>query len=847
MLNPNETIQFRRIPMLTRPGRPLEVGWGQEFGRWLWQLFVLRPDQASPWPRWVRRYVAPALSRLAAELGVPNTRSVRAWVLHLLLIDPPRGRWSDAEGYLAAGRRPTALSSLFKQAAAPYIEPIAYGLASRIESYSAALSRAYADAHIAVRIAVQVIIVVLLIAAACTPLTVAEQLTLLSAMWALTLVARQLTGYGPGVIMILFSVVASSRYIWWRLTQTTNFASVPEWLFGAGLIAAECYTWLIMVMGYVQNARPLRRKPVALSEDRESWPTVDVFVPSYNESLSVVKPTVLAALSLDWPAEKLKVYILDDGKRAEFREFAASCGSGYIIRNNNAHAKAGNLNHALGITQGEFVAIFDCDHIPVRTFLTTTMGWFTRDAKCAMMQTPHHFFSPDPFERNLGTFRKIPNEGNLFYGLIQDGNDLWNSTFFCGSCAVLRRGPLLEVGGIATETVTEDAHTALKLHRRGYTTAYLRQVLAGGLATESLSGHIGQRIRWARGMAQIFRLDNPLTGRGLNVLQRLCYSNAMLHFFSGVPRLVFLTAPLAYLYFQLRIINAAAASIALYAVPHLVQSSLANSHLQGRFRHSFWNEAYEAVLAWYIALPTTMALINPRLGKFNVTAKGGLVKDEFFDWRISAPYLVLVGLNVIGVVLAIPRLLFWNTFEAGTVAINLIWTLFNLTLLGAVLGVAAETRQVRTAPRVPKNMPATLLLEDGRRIFCRTTDFSMHGLGLMTKTPLALRRGERLRVCLNSEEREYSFPCEVALARDLHIGVLLKDMAVGEERDYVRCTFGSPQAWSDWDSGVAVDHPLASFAEVFSFGATGYVRLLESIYNGMATWWNGRAKPVQAG
>jgi cellulose synthase (UDP-forming) len=847
MLNPNETIQFRRIPMLTRPGRPLEVGWGQEFARWIWQLFVLRPDQASPWPRWVQRYVGPALRGLAAQLGVRNTRSVREWLLHLLLIDPPRGRWSDAEGYLNAGRRPAALNRLLKQAAAPYVEPLAYELASRIETYSAALSRAYTNAHVAVRIAVQAAIVVLLIAAACTPLNVADQLTLLTVMWLLTLVARQLTGYGPGVIMILFSVVASSRYIWWRLTQTTNFTSVAEWGFGAGLLAAECYTWLIMVMGYVQNARPLRRKPVALSADRESWPTVDIFIPSYNEALSVVKPTVLAALSLDWPAEKLKIYILDDGKRAEFREFAASCGAGYVIRSNNAHAKAGNLNHALTITQGEFVAIFDCDHIPVRTFLTTTMGWFFRDPQCAMLQTPHHFFSPDPFERNLGTFRRIPNEGNLFYGLIQDGNDLWNSTFFCGSCAVLRRGPLLEVGGIATETVTEDAHTALKLHRRGYTTAYLRQVLAGGLATESLSGHIGQRIRWARGMAQILRLDNPFTGRGLTLLQRLCYSNAMLHFFSGVPRLVFLTAPLAYLYFQFRIINAAAVSIALYAVPHLVQSSLANSHLQGRFRHSFWNEAYEAVLAWYITLPTTMALINPRLGKFNVTAKGGLVKDEFFDWRISAPYLVLVLLNVIGVLLAIPRLLFWNTFEAGTVAINLIWTLFNLTLLGAVLGVAAETRQVRSAPRVPRSMPAALLLDDGRRILCRTTDFSMQGVGLATTEPLPLERGARLRVCLNSEGQEYSFACEVASSRDVHIGVSLQNLSVGEERDYVRCTFGSPEAWNDWDRGVSVDHPLASFAEVFSFGATGYVRLLESIYNSMTTWWDGRAKPLKAG
>jgi cellulose synthase (UDP-forming) len=127
-----------------------------------------------------------------------------------------------------------------------------------------------------------------------------------------------------------------------------------------------------------------------------------------------------------------------------------------------------------------------------------------------MMQTPHHFFSPDPFERNLGRFRKTPNEGTLFYGLVQDGNDMWDATFFCGSCAVIRRGPLDEIGGIAVETVTEDAHTSLRLHRRGHTSAYMRIPQAAGLATESLSAHIGQRIRWARGMIQIFRLDNPL-------------------------------------------------------------------------------------------------------------------------------------------------------------------------------------------------------------------------------------------------------------------------------------------------------------------------------------------------
>jgi cellulose synthase (UDP-forming) len=842
MLDAGDSVEVPRIPMLTPAGRRLDVDWSREFASWLWHLFVLPPEQAGPWPRWAHRYVKPFLGALAAELNVSNPSSLRCWVFNLILINPPRGQWFNPGKYAqSSGGRPAPLKSLVQQAASPYVTVIVHALASRIETYSAAIAGAYFKANLVVRSAVLMIVLTLLVVSASTPLSMGEQCTLLALMWTLSLLIRRLPGFGPGIILMVLSIVASSRYIWWRLTQTTDLNQGSEWVLGIGLLAAECYTWVVAVLGYFQNIQPLRRKPVALSEDRALWPTVDVFIPRYNESLEVVKPTVLAALSLDWPADKLNVYVLDDGKHLEFREFAAKCGAQYIIRPNNAHAKAGNLNHALGITKGEFVAIFDCDHIPVRSFLTSTMGWFARDPKCAMMQTPHHFFSPDPFERNLGTFRQVPNEGNLFYGLIQDGNDLWNATFFCGSCAVLRRAPLEQIGGIPVETVTEDAHTALKLHRSGYTTAYLRRVLAGGLATESLSSHIEQRIRWARGMAQIFRLDNPLTGAGLSFFQRLCYSSAMLHFFSGIPRLVFLTAPLAYLYFQIHIINAAAVTFAMYAIPHLVLSNLANSHLQGRFRHSFWNETYETVLSWYIALPTTLALINPRFGKFNVTTKGGLVEHDFFDWRISAPYLVLVLLNVFGVLLAIPRLLFWNSFEADTVIMNLLWTLFNLALLGAVLGVAAETRQVRTAPRVTKSMPATLCLTDGTRIACESEDFSMHGLGLRTDVPQPVQRGGRLRVALWADSQEWSFPVEVAVVRANHIGLQLRELSIEEEKNYVRCTFASADAWNDWNRGTAADQSLVSFAEWFSLGVTGYVRLLESIYSS-ASWRSGRPR-----
>nr|MBA2817619.1 UDP-forming cellulose synthase catalytic subunit [Candidatus Pantoea persica] len=330
-------------------------------------------------------------------------------------------------------------------------------------------------------------------------------------------------------------------------------------MFGLLLVAAETYAWVVLVLDYFQTLWPLNRQPVSMPIPLDQCPSVDLLVPTYNEPLSVVKPTIYAALGIDWPKEKLNVYLLDDGSREEFREFAASVGVNYVVRPTHEHARAGNINHALRTRcRSDFVSIFDCDHVPTRAFLQMTIGWFIKDTKLEMMQTPHHFFSLDPFERNLGCFRRTPNESSLFYGLVQDGNDTWDAAFFCGSCAVLHRTALDEIGGISVETVTEDAHTSLRLHRRGCTSAYILIPQVAGLATESLSAHIGQRILWARGMVQIFRLDNPLFGEGLKWAQRLCYANAMLHFLSGIPRLIFLLAPLAFLLCHAYIIYASA-------------------------------------------------------------------------------------------------------------------------------------------------------------------------------------------------------------------------------------------------------------------------------------------------
>jgi len=471
-------------------------------------------------------------------------------------------------------------------------------------------------------------IIILAVLCFTVPFSLEAQAFFVIILWVMAMMFRRMPGRFATMPMIILSVTISCRYLWWRVTSTLNYDDPLALVLGVILLMAESYSWLVLMLGYFQNIWPLKRKPVTMTGDPKDWPAIDLMIPTYNEDLDVVRATVYASLGVDWPSDKINIYILDDGKRDSFRDFAEEVGVGYIRRPKNNHAKAGNINYALEQTSGEYVAIFDCDHIPTRAFFQMSMGWFLKDPKLAMIQTPHHFFSPDPFERNLSNFRDVPNEGNLFYGLIQDGNDLWDSTFFCGSCAIIRREPLVAVGGIAVETVTEDAHTSLRMHRLGYRSAYLRKPLSAGLATETLSAHIGQRIRWARGMAQIFRIDNPITGKGLKWQQRLCYANAMLHFLSGIPRIIYLLAPLAFLVLHTYIIYAPALAIILYALPNMIHSSMTNSRIQGQYRHSFWGEVYETVLSWYIARPTTVALFFPNKGTFNVTEKGGLMKKS---------------------------------------------------------------------------------------------------------------------------------------------------------------------------------------------------------------------------
>ena len=649
--------------------------------------------------------------------------------------------------------------------------------------------------------------------------------------------------------LMFASMLATARYAYWRFSTvfgalTDRHHPVP-WIdvfFMLLLLSAETYAFVILYLGYIQTIRPLSRPPVPLPQDLEEWPHVDVLIPTYNEPLSVVRSTAFAATNIDYPPDKLHVYVLDDGRREEFRKFCDDADIGYIIRPDNKHAKAGNINHALRKLSSPYVAIFDCDHVPTRSFLQVTLGWFLRDTKLGMLQTPHYFYSPDPFERNLKQFMVIPNEGELFYGVLQDGNDLWNATFFCGSCAVLRRTAINEIGGIATETVTEDAHTSLRMQTRGWNTAYINIPQAAGLATESLSSHVGQRIRWARGMCQILRIDNPLFVKGLKWPQRLCYFNAMIHFIYAGPRLIFLTAPLIYMLLGRINIPGYWIAILAYAMPHLFLCNVTNLRIQGKYRHSFWNEVYETVLAPYILGPTLLALINPKLGKFNVTAKGGIVEKKYFDSIIARPYVALLLLNVLALLVAPVRFFYWNADHPGTIAMNVLWILFNMVILGTANAVAIESRQLREDVRIELHLPVEVHLPDGRSIFGESSDVSLGGASLILEEPLDLPAGSQVRVIFPLRSREAGFPAVVVGAAVKNLRLKFDSLSIEEEELLTLVLYSRADTWLSRSERRENDRPLRSFLRLVRLSVKGVGYALLTVVPGRK-----KSSPVAAG
>ncbi len=333
-------------------------------------------------------------------------------------------------------------------------------------------------------------------------------------------------------LLIFIYLVLATTYLAWRATTLNPDAPLfSDLLYGAELFGFGT-TLLHLLMVWRLSVRRAPPAPAGLK--------VDIFVPSYNEATDIVRRTLLAACNVDYPHG---TWLLDDGNRPEMAALATELGVRYLARSDNSHAKAGNLNNALKHSKAEFIAIFDADHAPKRNFLDETLGFF-HDPKLGFVQTPQDFFNLDSYQhRKRPHDARIWTEQSLFFRVIQRGKDVWNAAFFCGSCAIIRRSVLDEIGGFCTKSVTEDLETSVAVHKAGYRSVYIPEPLAFGIAPASASPFLKQRIRWGQGAMQVIRHELFFLRGRLSIAQRLNYLASTLTYFDGWQKAIFYLAP----------------------------------------------------------------------------------------------------------------------------------------------------------------------------------------------------------------------------------------------------------------------------------------------------------------
>lgn len=544
------------------------------------------------------------------------------------------------------------------------------------------------------------------------------------------------------------------RYLHWRLFVTVlpaNDLSAQTALVWA-IFAVELIAWFDAGVGFLALSRKTDRRDEAdrhearlRAADPASLPVVDVMIATYNEPLEVLEKTIIGAVGIDWPSDRLRVWVLDDGKRPWLEAFAREMGAGYLTRIGNAHAKAGNINAGIARTSGEFFLVLDADFVPRRNFLYRAIGFF-EDPRIGIVQIPHSFFNSDPMQSSLGMQRDMPDDQRFFFDAIMPGRDGWDCAFCCGSNGIVRRSAIAEIGGaLPSGSVTEDMLLTLALLREGYVTRYLNERLAVGLAPESLAAFFVQRARWARGAIQLLYLrDGPL-GPGLTPVQRAMFLPT--HWITqSLSQIVAMSTPAIYLLTGLLpLLNTDASSVLSYQLSAIV-GAVMGVRLFAPSQYNPIAASAHGVLQAFRLLPTiVVTLIRPHGHAFKVTPKG---KAAGGGARVDRPTVMLAtGLN-----LATAAGLILNTsfdlrvIETGAlVPVVAFWAVFNMVILTIVAAIAVSPPALRAEERFDLDEPIRLRTRTAR-LTGTTRDLSLAGAAVTVSGEDLPARGDWLLV-----------------------------------------------------------------------------------------------------
>ena len=453
-------------------------------------------------------------------------------------------------------------------------------------------------------------------------------------------------------LLVPLTIIFSTVYIVWRAFFTLPFE------YGMIAITLGIFLLIVEIVGmfeaivhfYSMTDIVIPEKPKI--DDESLFPDVDVFIATYNEPADLLYKTINGCIHMDYPDKsKVHIYICDDGSRQEIKELAEKMNVYHVVRDEHKHAKAGNLNNAMKVSNSPLIVTLDADMIPMSNFLTSCIPYFLTGEKIGFVQTPQAFYNLDLYQYYLYSEDRIPNEQDYFYRTVQTSRNKTNSVIYGGSNTIILRKALDEIGGFVTDVITEDFATGMAIQSNGYKCIAIADVHASGLSPEDLKSLIKQRERWARGCIQSGRKLNILFRKGLNWKQKLSYLSSITYWYSSFKRLAYIIAPIAFAVFGIVVVKCTPSELLFFWMPMYILNKACIRKLSGNIRSAKWSNVYENIL--FPALFPVVLIETFGLSKktFAVTRKDGVIEnDRQYQIKQLIPHAVFGALTLFGII-----------------------------------------------------------------------------------------------------------------------------------------------------------------------------------------------------
>lgn len=581
-------------------------------------------------------------------------------------------------------------------------------------------------------------------------------------------------------MLVTVSTIFAIVYFIWRI-----FFTMPTTYGIAAMVCAVIFLLCELVSAleaFIHIHLAVEPYVPELPEIPEEWyPEVDVFIATHNESTDILYKTINGCKHMNYPDKsKVHIWICDDSNRKEMKELAEKMKVGYQGLANNKHAKAGNLNNAISKTNAPLIVTFDSDMIPTRDFLMETVPYFflpkmKKDSngkwverrndeidsnyKIGFIQTPQSFYNPDLFQYNFYSEKRIPNEQDYFFKEINVSRNKSNSPIYAGSNTVISRQALLEVGGIATGTITEDFETGLHIQERGYSCYAIDKVLAHGLSPDTIDSLIKQRERWGRGCIYSLRKIKIFSNKKLSLDAKLSYFSCELYWWTFLRRFVFIVSPILFGVFSVPVLVCRPWQLILIWLPYYYSMNRCQKKISSDIRNQHWSDVVDTVMFPYLIIPLVMEALGIKKRQFVVTRKDKSIENKSTA-LFAVPHMILFAFSLFSLVVSISDLIRYKAF--GSIII-IFWIFVNLiSLLMSILFMIGR-KNYRMNERFYVNIPVKIN-SDNNCIYAETSDISESGLAAVLDSPVFVDNEKDIDIVIKTDAYASSFKAEVVQA-----------------------------------------------------------------------------------